>query len=397
MTVDYNIAIDSSIATQRIDWEYADMLVYQRESAAPFLAFLTKLAMQASVTSIINWFEDRPMPDVDTLGAASLVSASNGAKVTVTPTNITYFKTNDVIEFPDAVLAAGETNQALITAIGADKDGGVNAAVFTARPYSPILKLAANANGAKVYRLFTSYQQASTGADPQLERPTLYTNRSTILRDSYRIAKTTENERFFGAPERARARLKKEIKHMRDICKVLYFGNTIDDTTYYTNRRTQTKGLENFITTNVFNYGLELSSSELFDYMKTIHENAYGAEGDMNKRLVFASSGFVKHLQTMVLPLTSFQNSIPTEWGANLSRLVWAGYTWDIVVDPMLTEFRQGTAFVTQPRYMRYRPFRPTQFRANLQVGRDDFVEDEFSSEINFELKLEELFAKIEP
>lgn len=391
-TIDYNVSIDTNIGTQRIDYEYSDMLIHQRESAYPFTAFMLKLAMEKSLTSTIYWFDTRPAPESDTVGADFAVGGGVGQAVTVTPGTPKFFKVNDTIEFPSSAVTAGSTtNMGIVTAVGAT--------TITVKPFDPTLTLAAGTNGDTINILYTSYEQGSGTTTPTLTRPIRGSNTSTIQRDSYQVTKTYENERLYGVNERSRARAEKEIRHLVDLNKMLLFGKDLSgggETSYASsgNIRTATKGFENFVVSNVFSYGIGLTSDKLFDYMTQIHQNSYGADGAMDKRLVFCSSAFLSAINKMTLPSVRFQN-YATSWGANVTQLQWAPWTWELVHDPALTRFRQGQAFVLQPRYLRYRPYRTTTFRANIQNPEVDYIKDEFLTEGNFEMRLEEVHAII--
>lgn len=396
-TVDYDVTIDSYIATERIDYEYSQQIIAQRESSFPFTAFMIKVSMQKALTSVIYWFDTRPEPDTDTVVTGCAANANIGSTGTngvtgrssIVVTAPKYYKPKQVLEFPTATPGTGETNKAIVISV----DTGTSTIVMS--PLDPTKKMCAVLAGAAVNIMYSSYEQGSTTTKPSSARPIRGSNSSTILRDSYQVAKTTENERMFGAPERALKRGEKEIKHLIDLNKLLLFGDAVSgDDTYFSNRRTVTKGFENFVTTNVFSYGAELTSTKLFDYMTIMHENAYGASGDMNKRLVFCSSKFMSAINKMQLSGIRW-TSIPTSWGVSITRIEWSGWQWDLVQDPTLTKFRQGAAFVMQPRYITYKPFRPTQFRPNIQNPENDYIKDEYLTEPNLEFRLEEVHGII--
>lgn len=390
-TIDYNVSIDTNVGTQRIDWEYSDMLIHQRESAFPFTAFMIKLALEKALTSTIYWFDTRPAPESDTVGADFAQSSVGTARV-VTVGTPKFFKVNDTIEFPSSAVVAGtSTNMGFVSAVGST--------TIDVKPFDPSIALAAGVSGDPINILYTSYEQGSGTTTPSLTRPIRASNTSTILRDSYQVTKTYENERLFGVNERSRARAEKEIRHLVDLNKLLLFGKDLSsggETTYTTNIRTTTKGFENFVVSNVFSYGVALTSDKLFDYMTQIHQNSYGADGSMDKRLVFCSSAFLSAINKMTLPSVRF-NNYATTWGANVTQLQWAPWTWELVHDPSLTKFRQGQAFVIQPRYLKYRPYRPTTFRANIQNPEVDYIKDEFLTEAIYEHRLEEVHAIIKP
>ena len=381
-TVDYNVSIDSNLGSQRIDVEYSDVLIHQRESAFPYIAFQTKMTMKKSATSTIYWFDTRPAPETSTVTTGIAAQANNSADAITVP-NPEYFSVNDVVEFPASTADATYTNVALVTAVGAT--------TIDIRPHDPAKFMSLIANGATVNKLFTSYIQGSGTTTPSLTRPIRGTNVSTILRDSYQVAKTYENERLFAAPERARARAEKEIKHLVDLTKLIELSTYgVSETTYQTALRTASKGARGFIVSNVGTYSAALDAEELFDFMTTMHENAYGGDGNMNRRLVFASSGILSAISKLTLSGIRFQN-VPTKWGASVTQIEWNGWTWDLVNDPQMTKFRQNAMLIIQPRYTAYRPFRPTQFRANIQNPEVDYVKDEFITEANYEHRLEEM------
>lgn len=388
-TIDYNLSIDTNVGSQRIDFEYSDELIAQRESSYPFTAFLVKMAMERSITSTIYWFDLRPSPETDAVAGDVAVGGGAGVAVNVIVSNAKYFKLNDTIEFPGVTPAAGQTNMGLVTTVTTSTN------TLAVKPFDPTLIMAPIPDLSVVNILYTSFEQGSTTTVPSLTRPIRGSNTSTILRDSYQVAKTYENERFYGAPERARARAEKEIRHLVDLNKLLMFGKDLTnggETTYAGsgNIRTVTKGFENFITSNVIGGMLPLTATKLFDAMTQIHQNAYGADGAMDRRLVFCSASFLSAINSLTLSGIRFQN-MATSWGANVTQIMWAGWTWDLVHDPTLTRFRQGQAFIMQPRYIRYRPYRTTTFRANVQNPENDYVKDEFLTEPNFQLRLEEL------
>jgi hypothetical protein len=118
----------------------------------------------------------------------------------------------------------------------------------------------------------------------------------------------------------------------------------------------------------------------------------------MNARIVFASASVLGDLNNLGLAGVTYQNVVPTWLGSSITRATWGAWSWDIVPDPLLTEFRNGAMFVVQPRYITYKPFRATIFQANMQ-GNDnteiDYVKDGFLTEANFRVELEEIHAYV--
>ena len=387
-TLDYNVSIDTNIGSQRQDYEYSDQLIHQRESAFPFVAFSNKMIKESSKTSTIYWFDTRPAPEVDSVSTTVAASGAVATSIAVVVATPKAFKVGHIIEFPNAAVGAGETNIGYVSAVV------VGTSTLTVLPADPTLKICGSTAGDVINIMSSSYEQGSGTTVPFLTRPIRGSNTSQILRDSYQIAKTEENVRLYAAPERARARMEKEIRHLVDLNKTLLFGKDITpETTYQTNVRQMTKGFENFVSSNVIGYGASLTLKKLTDAMTQIHENAYGAEGNMNSRLVFCSSRFMGFINELLVPQLRFTNNIVTSWGANVTRLEWSGWVWNLVLDPTMTKFRQGQAFVMQPRYIKYKPLRDTLFRANIQNPEVDYVKDEFLTEPNLEVRLEEAHA----
>jgi hypothetical protein len=395
-TIDYNVAIDSAYATQRIDWEYSRQLVHQRESAFPFISFLSKMATENSATSKIFWFDTRPIPDTDTIASITTPTTSAGTALTFVATNVKFYTPKMIIEFPNVGLASTSyTNKAYVYSVT------TGTSTIVCYPIDVTLILANPQAADKVNMLYTNYEQGSETTTPSASRPILAYNASTILRDSYKCAKTTENERMFGAPERGRLRQEKEIKHLTDLAKLSYFGQyVVDDAGSYlttTQRRTSSKGVVDFISTNVHGYGDKLDALNLPDIMTAVHENVYGGEGANNRRLVFCSSQVMSFFNKLVTDKFMNIKEVANTWGANVTSVQWGSWIWDLVYDPTLTNMRPGWAVGIQPRYIKYRPYRATQFRANIQNPENDYIKDEFLTEPNFEVRLEEMHFVLKP
>lgn len=415
-TLDYNASVNSYIAgrsvTDQINYEYAQEVVMQRESAFPFLAFQLKQRQATALTSVIFWHEMRPRARQDNV-TADVNAGAAGAAVTVPVANPTWFNVGDVCEVPNVALGALGTSQFIVTAISGSNltvypyDGSASTANVPAMSGS---SPAAGDNpnnvaGTLIQILFNSYEQGGTSIKAVNVRPTRQTNQTTISRHAYQVAKTTDNERlFFNMNERALQRNDTQIQHLTEMNVAAYFGKGVTgDSGAVTGNitgtgggsfRTAMKGFEALITTNAITLPVNWGKAEFFDAMGQFHRRAYGAPGDMNRRLVFCSDQFLSKISTMILGTgspTNTSNSILTSWGANISTLTWCGWTWDFVLDPVLSIYRPGRAFVMQPRYVTFKQFRPTQFRANVQNPGDDFFKDEFLSEYTMETKLEEL------
>ena len=392
-TVIYNAALNTGSGSSgpRINIDYRTQLIRQRESAAPFISLMLNINSEGTKTHIFKTFQTRPNPKKGTLTLAVAQGSTAGATVSLVMTagQGSRFNIGDIVrgQYSSGNGGTGITLEGLVTGITTD--------TLTVQPNDPTLTIAAFNAGDTIQIWGNSYMQGSLSANPSATIPELKTFYTGIFKQDYRVDKTLENDRLYGAPERDRVRGEKEIETLIEMEKQAIYGTGVLDTTGTSPRTTMT-GLLNQIQTNVLSYGSTLTGDSLFDFMTAVHAPKYATDGKMSRRMVLASADVLSQINKIAL---SNQRTLDmtTVYGCDVSKLVWAGRTWDFIEDPILSDFLPGWAIVFHPRYVKLREFRPTRLEANIQPNNADYIEDQFLTEIGVETQLEELHGVMHP
>ena len=377
----------SAQGAERVNIDYRLQLIRQRESAAPFLSLMLNINSEPTLTHQFRVFETRPNPKKALLVSGGIAGAA--ADWVVTTGKGTYFKVGDILKPTGTSIGASETLEAIIMSISTDT------LHVHANTTAAALTLPAVAAGETIQVWGNSHAQGGTAASTNATVPLMKSFYTQIFKHAYKVTKTHANNRLYGAPERDRIRSEKEMEHIIEIEKSLLWSNGILDTTG-TEPRTTLTGLINQISSNVLNYGATLTDDLLFDFMTSVHKMKYATDGKMSRRLVLASSKIMNDVNKIALK-TKQTIEVVQMFGMDVSKLVWAGRTWDFIEDPILSDFLDGTAIVLHPRYVKLREFRPTVLDANIQANDADYFLDQFMTELGLEVNLEELHGIMQP
>lgn len=373
---------------ERVNIDYRLQLIRQRESAAPFLSLMLNINSEPTLTHEFRMFETRPNPKKANSSGAT-ARQKNGT-LNVATGKGSYFQIGDILRAKGVVAAAGETVEMIITAI-TDDALTVKANTNTTDDFFA----AAIPDGTEIQVWGHSVAQGALSAKPNASKPLRHSFYTQIFEHSYKVTKTAANNRLYGAPERDRLRGEKEIEHIVEIEKSLLQSDGILDTSG-TEPRTTLTGLMNQISSNVLETGGTLTADLLFDFMTDVHKYKYATDGKMSRRLVITSSKVLSDVNKIALA-TRRTLDVVNVYGVDVSKMVWAGRTWDFVEDPILSDFLDGYAIVLQPRYVKLREFRPTVLEANIQPNDADYFLDQFKTELGCEVQLEELHGLIKP
>lgn len=375
----------------RIDVDYRAQLVLNRESAAPFTSLMLNINTDSVVTNTFGAFEDRPNPKKGTISGA--VAVGGGANIAVTVNLVAdhgdRFKKGDIVIGKLAVAAdATQTTVGIVTAVSSD--------ALTVKPADPALIFAPLTDGDVLQIWGNSFAGGADASDPLATVPAKLTFYTQIFKDSYQVDKTQANNRLYGAPERDRLRAATEIAHLIEIEKAMLNGLGIQDTTNQTSPRGMIKGVIRQFTSNVLPYGATLTKAKLFHFMTTLHAPKYATDGKMSHRLCIVSADILEAINNIAEAVHQV-TTIVTEYGVDITKMIYAGRTWDFVEDPVLSDLLPGYGVVFHPRYVKLREFRPTRLEANIQLPGYDCFKDQFLSELGLEITLEELGGVLKP
>lgn len=378
----YNRPIDSSIGTTT-NVDFSKDLVLDHESEAPLTALLHKLKDEKTETVNFKYAIGRMAPRSSTTSDAVAAAAAD-TLTNVPVVNPEYFVEGDIIEVPADYDDATHDSQLQVQSIS-----GSN---LQCKAYDPSLGVAQVDAGAVVRRISSAMIEGSSGRKSSQTVPTVYEQYCTSFEDYFDVSRIQDANRQYTHPERVRLREEARKKHIIDHEYAYFFSKKVLDTDQ-TKPRYQMGGIWHQITTNVFSYGAALSSDELFQYMMLVHKPAYSAG---NKRLVLSSASFLAEVNKLGLSGVRI-TPMDTKWGVQIFQVVFAGFQWDFVIAPALSEHKDGSAVVVQPRYLKKRTLIPTVYEMNVQNPIDKFYRDGFYSVDSVEFKLEETAARISP
>jgi hypothetical protein len=306
--------------------------------------------------------------------------------------NTEYFVPGDVIEIAGTSVVAPDathTLQLYISAVTADTS-------LTVYPADPALGISAIPTGATVRRIAPAMIEGSSGTNSSQTVPTVYTQYCQSFEHYFDVTRIQAQNRQYTEPERSRLREEARQKHALDGEYAYFLSHKVLDTTITGTSghpRYQMSGLLEQISSNVLEYGADLSDDELYNFMTTVHSPMYSAG---MKRLVLASGDLLASVNKLATEAIRISPEDST-WGPNITRLHFAGRIWDFVEAPTLSEARAGWGVVVHPMYMRRRPLIETEYEMNVQVPKSKFYQDGFYTVSAIEVRLEEVFGIICP
>lgn len=374
--------------TNRVD--FSKDLPMDYEDAFPFTVLTTKMQDEKANNIEFKYAIGRQAPRYSPTTAATAAGAVD-ATATIAVTNGEYFVAGDTIETPDTNNDATHTNQLYVVSVSSD--------TLTVQAYNKdTYGVAAVDSGAVVRRIAPAFSEKNTGATGQQTEPTVSTGYCQELINGFELTDTQSNIWQYTHPERTRLREESRLKHLQDLETASFLQIGTKDVDTATAPRYQMSGIISLVTSNVFHYGAEMDKNELYSYMQQIHAPAYAAG---KARLVFASAGFLANINKLVD--NKDQSSIritPADktWGPNITRMQFAGWTWDFVDTPVLTAARDGWAVVAVPRYLKKRTFFPTTYEMDIRTPGYSYFSDRFKTVCGFQLSgPEETMAVIRP
>jgi len=378
--------IDSSAGTTT-NIDFSSDLTLDHESEVPLLTLLGKLKSESTATHSFKFAVGRFAPRRTTCNGgvvAGVVGAT--ATLNVAAGKGVYFVAGDVLEVPDTYNDATHTNQLYVVSVATD--------ALTVRAYDPATYGVCTIDAdAIVRKLHSAMVEGSSGRNSQQTVPTVYENYCNSFEDYFDVTRIQAANRQYTGPERTRLREEARKKHALDQEYASFFSKKVADTSTTGKPRYQMSGLISQISTNVLQYGADLSHEELYDFMTQVHNPAYTGG---NKRIVLASGdllGSINKLVNQYLRITPGE----TKWGPSITEVTFAGKVWQFIEAPVLSEARSGWGVVIHPMFLKKRVLIPTMYEMNVQNPIDKFYKDGFYSVWGLEVRLEEVFGIIKP
>ena len=177
--------------------------LYQKyQTLNPLLALMMKMPKGRRATNeLVEWTRKDLLTRWD---AISAVTTASGAAITVTPTNVSYFKVGDVVQIPQLNPAATETDigvvttkttTIVITAVGWQSNSNVTAATF------PTVTV-----GMNLHILHDASEEYSQSPAMKVTQDEQEWNYPAFLRAPYAIGNIKKDGKNYTGPERAERR-----------------------------------------------------------------------------------------------------------------------------------------------------------------------------------------------
>jgi hypothetical protein len=313
-----------------------------------------------------NWLEDELAPRWD---AVNFGSGYTSGAMSIVVDNGSYFKIGDVIKDVNTGEQMLVTNVATNTLTVSRGWGSTSAATVSNNDVITILSNA-SAEGSNAPAIKTTKEVKKT-------------NYIQTIRTPFGVTGTEDASEMYGGKDINYLQKKAGIEHKKDLERVILFGEPKEDKTGAKPRRF-TGGLNYFITTNRQNASGTLTEAEFEEFCRTIFR--YGSK----KKVLLASPIVISainswgkgHLQTVPKDKT---------YGIDVKEYLSGHGTLLIVKHDLLEESYAGYAFAVDPEfvYLRTMKGRDTQLKTNIQDNDEDAREDEYMTDLGFELHLE--------
>lgn len=219
--------------------------------------------------------------------------------------------------------------------------------------------------------------------------PSVVTNYTQIFRNSIDITGTMKQENIRYSDGQALKELKREALevHSIEMERAFLWGGSVEDTTGAQAKRT-TKGLINFISTNVYDALDAVSIGDWENWLEGVFKNG------SSEKLLLAGARAINVLNQLARNHYTV-NAVPKDqtYGMNLQEYITPFGNLMIKQHPLLssTTAFQDWAFALDPKHIKYRYLRgrDTQYLENRQSPGDDAQTSEFLTECGLELNHE--------
>ncbi len=364
-----------AVLTFDLDFQRRDIDVSKEISRyvpdeTPWTVMLMQARKKATRTAEFYWWEE------DLLGYWTQINNAAGYDKVATSIVVddgSIFAAKDILKIP----RTGEVM--LVTAVSTNT-------LTVVRGYGETAAAAIQDND-YVVQLGNAMEERSDVPAEKLIQPTKLWNYCGITRTPFGGSGTVlAEQQITNEQERARLTRDKGIDHRLALERQLLFGERKEDTA---NKRRMSRGVEKFITTNVYDAGGTFTETE-FDNEICEKVFKYGTKNKVlvaSGRMVSIINGFAKE------KLQVSQGA--KEYGLNLMEYTSPHGRLVIAPSRMLDQYYAYHSFVIDMKYVFYRVLRDTTLRRNIHnPGVDGFL-DEYLTEMGLELRNEKCHMTI--
>ncbi len=363
------------ILSELIIRDVDDMLHLLEPSATPLTLLLNMAGKESAHATKKEWNERERTPTEDTISGSHTDSIT-----TITVVNPNYVPVNSLIR----VQSTGETMR--VTAVpGAGSSPGD--LTVSARPWAGSNTAL---SGGESYTIFggAAAENAPT-EEPRSVKAVAQFNETEIKRDIFGVSDTLKNSDLYGGDDLVNLRKERGIEHQVYLEKVAFFGQRAEDVAG-AYRIGSAGGLEEFITTNSFDFAGTVTLTKLFNWAETAFRY-----GDKKVKLLFMPRGVASNVN-LIAESALRKMDVAKTFGISMQRLVTPHGEWNMMTHNLLEGDTWGLqAFSVQLENFRYVFFqnRDTKLRQNIEARGVDGTEEEYLTEFTYKRVQERTFG----
>ncbi len=238
-------------------------------------------------------------------------------------------------------------------------------------------------------------EEGATAPKAKSRNPVKQSNYCQIFRTPYELTNTTKATRFRTGDPLKNDRKRKMFDHSVDMEESFMWGRKFEDTGANGKPRRSTGGLNSFISTNrtVFT---TMTEDNFLDAVSPVFTRSGSGAG--NERIAFVGNTALTALNKLARNSSSsrivHQENIKV-YGMDLQKWILPQGTIYLRTHPLMNTdpvFKRS-AFVVNPKGLKYRPLRDTKFKDNIQANDADSTKGEWLTEAGLEVQHESTMA----
>lgn len=239
------------------------------------------------------------------------------------------------------------------------------------------------------------FEEGSDAAAISNQNPTKYTNYCQIFKTAVGITNTAKLTYARTGDAFMNDKKRRAFQHATAIEQAIMFGQAYEDTTGSYPKRF-TGGLREFITSNETIFATSPSENDFLDAAHVVFD--YDANGAGNERLMIAGNGFLNALNKKAVASSASRinfDGVLDIFGMKLQKWVLPQGTLAIKTHPLMNthSLYKDSAFIINPRALRYRYLRDTKFKDNIQGNGEDTRKGQWLTECGLEVNFEKTMA----
>lgn len=342
--------------------------------SAPLTQLSKMLDKQVAINPTYNWLEEDSLTKADAINYTTGYTAADTSVVVDTGS---LFRVGDVLK----AVATGE--QILVTAVSTNtltisRAWGSTAAGLLAD--NAVLLIVGNAN-----------EEGATKRVFKTTNETLKTNYLQIFRTPFGVTRTNMNSEMYGGKDIAHTRMMQMIEHQKEIERAFWFGEPKEDTSG-THPKRATGGADYFISTNATDMGGAMTEIEFEAFTRQLFRYGSSVKYLFGSPLVISSLSFWGRGKLYMVPRDK-------TYGIAVTQYICPHGTLNIINNKIFgeTTVYSGYGFGIDLESIKYRYLAnsDTKLKTNIQANDADGEEDEYISEVGFQLEHEKKCAQM--